>query len=178
MSRPASPFLMSPPAGPAERRGSLRELIRRQTLELLDRRWHQLWGSFGMAAILIGFGGSLLWRHGADKAVQALALLAAGGIVAWMHWQLRRSWQHAVQSRDDWLSRRDQGLVTLGLWLSVSAPSSADWWPIPLLAGSGYGVWQLGRNARLHWPSWHFRLARQILRAHEKGPHRLDRQGP
>jgi hypothetical protein len=146
------------------RRHLLQEDIRRHTLELLDRRWHQLWGSFGVSVILLGFGAKLLWMRPETHWPQALALIAVGAMVWLLHRGIWQLWTRSVQQRDDWLIKRDQACVALMMWASVFAPAEADWWPVPMAAGSVYGVWKLLTNARQHWPSWFFSQARTLMR--------------
>lgn len=146
------------------RRHLLQEEIRRHTLELLDRRWQQLWGSFGVSVILLGFGAKLVWQRPETHWPQGLGLLALGALAWALHRSIWQVWARAVHHRDDWLARRDQACVALMMWGSVLAPAEAEWWPLPMLAGSAFGVWKLMSNARLHWRSWFFAQARTLLR--------------
>jgi hypothetical protein len=148
----------------AGRRHLLQEDIRRHTLELLDRRWHQLWGSFGVSMILLGFGGKLLWTRTDTHWPQALGLFSLGIVVWLLHHHIRQGWTRVVRHRDDWLATHDQGLVAASMWVSVFAPTDAEWWPMPVLLGGVYGVWRLHANARRHWRSWFFAQARCLLR--------------
>ncbi len=152
----------------AGRRHLLQEELRRHTLELLDRRWHQLWGSFGISMILLGFGSKLLWSRPETHAPLALLLIAGGLLVWWLHRHILVLWVPMVGHRQDWLTRRDQACVAVSMWISVMAPAQAQWWPVPVLVGSGYGMWQLLGNARQHWHAWFFAQARQTLRQGQK----------
>jgi hypothetical protein len=150
------------------RRHLLQEDIRRQTLELLDRRWHQLWGSFGVSVILLGFGAKLLWMRPETHWPQALALITVSAVAWLLHRSIWQVWARSVQQRDDWLRKRDQSLVGLMMWAAVFAPPEASWWPLPMAAGSAYGLWMLLLNARQHWPSWFFLQARELMRQERK----------
>lgn len=150
---------------PSGQRAVLHDELRRHTLALLDRRWQQLWGSFGLSVILLGFGLRLIWGE-PPRLGTGLALLLGGGLCWLLHLSVQSSWQRVVQHREDWLGRMDQGLVAGSFWLSILATAESWWWPLPMLSGMVWGVFKLMRNAQQHWASWFFRLARQTLRQH------------
>ena len=151
-------------SGPVPRLASVHEDIRRELTQQLDRRWHQLWGSFGMSVILMSFGAQLAWHRWDEQWLTALALLAAGSLLWLSHRQSVLHWQASLGRFDDWLSGLDQMLVASGLLASVLVPSGQWWWPMPLLAGCGWGLLRLANNAQAHWAHWHFLAARRMLR--------------
>jgi hypothetical protein len=157
--------LMTDRPTPSGRRALLHEELRRHTLALLDRRWQQLWGSFGLSVILVGFGVRLI-SGDTPRLGTGLALTLGGGLCWLLHRSVQDTWRRIVQHRHDWLGRVDQGLVAGSFWLAIFAPAESWWWPVPMLSGMAWGVLKLMRNAQQHWASWFFRLARQTLRQH------------
>ena len=155
----------------ATRRGPLREDIRRHVMVSLDRRWHRLWGSFGVSVILLSFAMGLWWHHGVDDLARSLSLTGAGVIVGVLHLRQARHWHRQLGERSAWLRWPDQVVVAGGLSSSALMPAEGMGWALPLLAGCAWGLWRLEQQARRHWPHWYFVAARQALRE-GRPPHR------
>ncbi len=143
---------------------SSRDAVRQAVVRELDARWHGLWGSFGMAVILFGFGALLSWRRWDEQATSAVALMSAGALLWLVHRQRVLQWRNELGRYCDWLSAWDQAVVALGLLASVMVPEGPWWWPVPMLAASIWGVFKLWANAQAHWAHWHFVSARKALR--------------
>lgn len=155
----------------ATRRGPLREEVRRHVMVSLDRRWHRLWGSFGVAVILLSFAAGLWWHQGLSAGVRALSLTLAGVIVSLLHLREVRHWRQQLGNRNDWLRWPDQLAVAGGLSTSALMPAEDMAWALPLLAACAWGLWRLQQEARRHWAHWYFVAARRHLRhSHAKNP--------
>ncbi len=142
----------------------MHEEIRRQVMDQLDSRWHKLWGTFGMSVILMSFGAQLAWHSWDEQWMTSMALLSAGTLLWLVHRQLVAQWHANLGADSGWLSPLDQAAVAAGLLASVLVPPGQWWWPMPLLAGSAWGLLRLSHHAQAHWSHWHFMVARKMLR--------------
>lgn len=157
---------MPAPPGSTPRPASIHEAIRREVMAQLDSRWHKLWGTFGMSVILMSFGAQLAWHQWDEQWMTSVALLVAGSLLWLVHRQQVAQWHAHLGADQDsaWLSVLDQIAVAAGLLAAVLVPPGQGWWPIPLVAGSAWGLLRLSHHAQAHWAHWHFMVARKMLR--------------